>query len=644
MVDNPAGQFGPDAFDSGDEVLFETGKRAWFFDQYGFDFEALAKAKIGRPLARCYDSLAFPNVGERAYRHLFLGAIVYANHGKTAVFRAEHERDDFALQFVRIHCTVPLTTWMAVQVVILRNLKRLHSRPNTGRIRNQSEGRPMNPSPSAGAVLVFAGAPDLEADIVRRVRAAGFAVTTTSDENEWRAALAELRPVAAVLVVDSEDGGGFARVREARAAAPGLPVVAVAGLPDVEMVVQLLRLGVADFVDRRDGSAAILAAVERVTSRAVAVERPVPRVEPYVHPPTIEAPRAPVSEFRVSRAGMPDPTPSRSPISTETSRGFSGLRPPASTSAPAVAPTGSSVLEALAGRRGAGILAKATMAKDPSGQTVVTPTPQVRTQVAPRTADEMPVMDAKLGELQEMMAQPDCPVEDVERFVIRDPALVVAILKMANSAYFRSPRLVTNIREACVRLGNRQVFALLLESLLRRTFTANSPAAQGVFEAMWKNAALTARVARRLAEWQRTGRPEDAYVAALLHNLGEFVLVWRIVNDAPADLMQRLADEAPRIALEHETLGALAAQKWGLPPQVQALAGDHHRKRRGELPQDTALRLSIVACWALSRSVGGDYLPNMAPADALALFDEMELPDALRQRIAEECFAALEGL
>lgn len=505
----------------------------------------------------------------------------------------------------------------------------------------------MNPTPSAGAVLVFAGAPDLEADIVRRVRAAGFPVTTTSDEAEWRRALAELRPVAAVLVVDSEDGGGFARIREARAAAPGLPVVAVAGVPDVELVVQLLRLGVADFVDRRDGSAGILAAVERVTSRPMPPERPPrvdapPRVEPYVPPPVIDAPRAPISEFRVSRAGLSEPAVTRSPTSTETSRGFPGLRPSVPT--PAAPASGTSVLEALAGRRGAGILAKATLGKDAAGQTVVTPTAQVRTQTAPRSADEMPVMDAKLGELQEMMAQPDCPVEDVERFVIRDPALVVAVLKMANSAYFRSPRLVTNIREACVRLGNRQVFALLLESLLRRTFTANSPAAQGVFEAMWKNAALTARVARRLAEWQRTGRPEDAYVAALLHNLGEFVMVWRIVGDAPHDLMQRLADEAPRIALEHETIGSLAAQKWGLPPQVQALAGDHHRKRKGEVPQDTALRLSIVACWALSRSVGGDYLPNMAPADALALFDEMELPDALRQRIAEECFAALEGL
>lgn len=505
----------------------------------------------------------------------------------------------------------------------------------------------MTPTPSTGAVLVFAGAPELEADIVRRVRAAGFPVTTTSDEIEWRHALAELRPVAAVLVVDTEDGQGFARIREARAAAPGLPVVAVAGVPDVELVVQLLRLGVADFVDRRDGSAGILAAVERVTSRPAPLDRqpradPAPRVEPHVHPLTSDAPRAPVSEFRVSRAGLPEPSPSRSPTSTETSRGFPGLRPPAPSPAPGASGTG--VLESLAGRRGAGILAKATIGKDASGQPVTTPLPQGRIQAGPRSADEMPAMDAKLGELQEMMAQPDCPVEDVERFVVRDPALVVAVLKLANSAYFRSPRLVTNIREACVRLGNRQVFALLLESLLRRTFTANSHATQSVFEAMWKNAALTARVARRLAEWQRTGRPEDAYVAALLHNLGEFVMVWRIVSDTPHDLMQRLAEEAPTIALEHESIGRLAAQKWGLPPQVQALAGDHHRKRKGEAPQDTALRLSIVACWALARSVGGDYLPNMAPADALALFDELELPDALRQRMAEECFAALEGL
>ena len=517
----------------------------------------------------------------------------------------------------------------------------------------------MNPNVTPSGVLVFAGTPELDGEVVRRVRAFGFAVTAASDQAAWRRALGEMRPVAAVLVVDGADGLGFARVREARALAPECPLVAVAEMPDVDMVVQLLRMGVADFVDLREGAAGILAAVERVTSRPgpTAGLETGPRVEPCVPappPPDPASAASPTSEFRVSGpeiqpasagAGRPIsiesprgyPAPGRT-ISTEPARGSPPVRP-----SPTLGAT--SVLDALAGRKGAGILAKATLTKDASGHTVATPTPAARAALAGQGApDDMPVMDAKLGELQEMMAQPDCPVEDVERFVVRDPALVVAVLKLANSAYFRSPRMVTNIREACVRLGNRQVFALLLESLLRRTFTATSPAARAVFEGMWKTAALTARVARRLSEWQRIGRPEDAYVAALLHNLGEFVLVWRIVGESPADLDRRLADEAPRIAMEHETVGSLAAQKWGLPPQVQAIAGHHHRGRNHEPSQDAALRISIVACWALARSVGGDYLPNMPAADPLQLFDQLGLSDQLRQRVAEECLAALEGL
>jgi HD-like signal output (HDOD) protein len=161
---------------------------------------------------------------------------------------------------------------------------------------------------------------------------------------------------------------------------------------------------------------------------------------------------------------------------------------------------------------------------------------------------------------------------------------------------------------------------------------------------MWKNAALTARVARRLAEWQRVGRPEDAYVAALLHNLGEFVLVWKIAEENPPDLGERLAMESDRIATQHESVGALAAQKWGLPPQVQAVAGFHHKGRAHEPPQDVALRTTILACWALSRSVAGDYLPNMAPADPIEFFEQLGLAEQLRVRVAEECLAALEGL
>ncbi len=473
-------------------------------------------------------------------------------------------------------------------------------------------------------------------------------------------ALHRVRPTVTLLLAHAVTAEW---VREASRA--GSRVIVFGRMPEPYALVDLFRAGANDFVSEDEGAYGVASAIDRLP------EKPGP-----AEPPTSEFSVPPPGDFRVTPSGdvgysrsmspaPPErrpssfpPVPDRRPRSDSPTASvppgrptiLPPPRPPSQAPKPNMAPGAEHVLAALAGRTGAGILAKAQIGT-PTTKSGGVITGAQATAIRPsavvdggRIDDALPALDPGLAELQEMMGRPECPVDDVERFVVKDPSLVVAVLRMANSAYFRSPRLVTNIREACVRLGNRQVFALLLESLLRRTFTAPKADVKQLFEGMWRNAALTARVARRLAEWQRFARPEDVYVAALLHNLGEFVLAWRVAGEHEGDVAHALATEAERIQREHEAVGQLAAQKWGLPPMVQVLAGNHHRVRHGEPAQDAAMRAAVSACWHLARSVGGEYLPGMQAPDPLPLFDEMGLSEQLRARIAEECIAALEGL
>lgn len=536
--------------------------------------------------------------------------------------------------------------------------------------------------PTPPSLLVLGSEQDFPRGLAEALASVGVSVEFRTGAAAPRTA----RPSVALLA----GGGDTVPARIAAAAASGAGVVVWGRLPSAVEVVAAVRAGAADFVEPAEGVEGLVRAVARLARRPGGEQAPPAPTfaEPGLAGPVERAPQStfsvqPSGDFTVSRGSEFTVTPSvdsaggragstRGPAASLSPSGGEERSPPAaagptlerrpaslgrSQAAPppppptrgSLAPGGEAVLAALSGRAGAGILAKAqinTPGRAAGGVIVGAQGTALPSAIkgGGDVGEALPPLDPGLPELQELMARPECPVDDVERFVVKDPALVVAVLKMANTAYFRSPRLVTNIREACVRLGNRQVFALLLESLLRRTFTAPSPDARLVFDAMWRNAALTARVSRRLAEWQRFARPEDVYVAALLHNLGEFVLVWRVVQASGQQLGPAIDLAAAQIARDHERVGQAAAQRWGLPPMVQVLAGSHHQPRRGEPSQDAAMRAAVTACWHLARSVGGEYLPGASPPDPLPLFDEMALPEALRARIAEECVAAMEGL
>lgn len=350
-----------------------------------------------------------------------------------------------------------------------------------------------------------------------------------------------------------------------RRAWPGVPVVVSARALPVADVIQLMRQPRVDVVLAEEGARGVLQAIERALPAAAGLAAALPAAAaPALAPPT-GAPAAPL----LSAA--------------------SGAVPPAPTA-------------------GQG---------DPT---------RPRAPAPARGPDDLPVLDQRAGLVQQLMAREECSIGDVETVVATEPRLVTSVVRTANSAYYHAPRVITNLHDAIVRIGVRQTLAILLETLVQRSFQPMHPEAQAVLSAAWENAGLTARFARRLAEWESLGRAEDVYLAALLHNIGECLLVWRLYR-TPVRPGQ-LVEESPRIAAHHESAAELAVERWGMPPLVASLAAFHHRARLGETPRDAALRRIVVGAWALARELQGDYLPDLPPVDP-----SVELPRAVAERL-----------
>ncbi|GDX82697.1 hypothetical protein LBMAG42_45080 [Deltaproteobacteria bacterium] len=473
-----------------------------------------------------------------------------------------------------------------------------------------------------GEVWIASGSEEAALRLAGRLALAGCAVRVGSSD----ACETIGRGVPSAVVFAQADGSTVSQVQGFRSRHPESGVVVVADGTDVRQVVELMRIHRVDVVLEDDGLNAVWEAVQRLA--ALPAEPRASGGSDFSVSPAIAAPvlSAPVLSAPVLSAPLASPA----------------------------GPSAASILSIARGERtvpafhAPAAAALWAPSATPSGARAPIPAPPTRpaaSSVASRTVaatPDLPVLDSRFEKLDALMRREDCSTIDVERFASQDLVLVQAIITASNMAYYRSPKMVTNLRDAIVRVGNKQVFALMMETLMRKAFDVPSAEAKSVLSAMWQNATLTAQLTRRLAEWEGFARPEDAYVAALLHNLGECVMVWRLLQHPGG--MGRLAAEVPGIAANHEAVGFAAGQKWGCPPLAQVMMRSHHSAGRTESPREADLRNAIMGCWALARQLLGDYLPDQPGVESADHFADLRLSESVLTRLANECAEALKGV
>ena len=119
--------------------------------------------------------------------------------------------------------------------------------------------------------------------------------------------------------------------------------------------------------------------------------------------------------------------------------------------------------------------------------------------------------------------------------------------------------------------------------------------------------------ARELAALKGTVDAGEVYLAALLHNIGEMVLIrlYSALQAASGESLDPLA-MSEQIESLHEAVGAKLLKGWHMSPLLCRLAGEHHHL--GTAPWDRRsrqIRDIILLSWRTSAELGYLWL---APA------------------------------
>lgn len=201
--------------------------------------------------------------------------------------------------------------------------------------------------------------------------------------------------------------------------------------------------------------------------------------------------------------------------------------------------------------------------------------------------DELPTLPPVAIRLISLAADDGADARDLGRTITADPALAARVLRFANAAALGGRAPVDSLDQAVVRLG----FAWVRNAALAvKVFECFPPDAAEPDRAiarveLWKHALAVAAVARRLAVQQAElgVRPERAYVAGLLHDIGKIALdavfpkaYARAVRQAEREQADLADSERAVLGVDHTVAGRRLAQRWELPEFLQQTIWLHH--------------------------------------------------------------------
>jgi HD-like signal output (HDOD) protein len=219
-------------------------------------------------------------------------------------------------------------------------------------------------------------------------------------------------------------------------------------------------------------------------------------------------------------------------------------------------------------------------------------TPTLRELIRERVAklNSIPTVPAIIRPLLHYLERPVDQVEvrRIVDLVSCDESISAQCLRVANSAlHFRSHE-VKSVHGAVVVLGVRQVREILLSCSLLNLLPKESWVIDPL--AFWEHSLGCALVSRHCARKAHYREPDRAYLAGLLHDLGELVNMLSFQEEFRAAAQLARSEQIPIHEAEHSALGfthcdtgKILAEHWHLPEDITEVVEHHHNVQQAKL-------------------------------------------------------------
>jgi len=207
------------------------------------------------------------------------------------------------------------------------------------------------------------------------------------------------------------------------------------------------------------------------------------------------------------------------------------------------------------------------------------------------------------------------------------------LLRLAGGAFFGQADRVRSLPRALVLLGAPTVRNLAVGVGMWDALAAGAGRHRAA--ELWEHAVAVGVATKMLAARLRSGEPDEAFAAGLLHDVGRLVLAerfgegyWDAVG-GPAEHAAVERCESASFGVDHAEVGRWMLDGWRLPPAVVAAVGEHHAEHPAS-PLARVLRVADRLIEWTDRRSGALEPParalleeGVAPGVTVALWEEV---------------------
>lgn len=211
---------------------------------------------------------------------------------------------------------------------------------------------------------------------------------------------------------------------------------------------------------------------------------------------------------------------------------------------------------------------------------------------------------------------------DVAKELNQDPAMVVKLLRAANSPLYRGWSVIETSEEAIVRLGIHTTRQLITIFAMRELFRTRAPHLQERMLKLWQHSREVAAISFVLAKMTPGLRPEQAMLAGLIHEVGAIPIIQYAEKELSLVKYPELLEEA--IQELREEIGTALLEQWGLSSELVNVVR-HADDYLHDTGSDKPTYLDVVLLARLHAAIGKPGKESLPQMESVPAFRKLAL-------------------